>query len=113
MVFELKYASTTKNVLNRIVDGLQQLARATSALNAKGVLVIVAADAASTQQTEEWEQQQKSLPPYINSHRLYMWVGILIFSKWTALSFWRELVRLSECLTNGLSAPAVTGWPSP
>jgi hypothetical protein len=61
VVFELKYASTTKNVLNRIVDGLQQLARAASALVAKGVLVVVVADAATAQQVEEWEQQGKEI----------------------------------------------------
>lgn len=61
VVFELKYASTTKNVLNRIVDGLQQLARAASALSAKGVLVVVVADAATAQQVEGWKQQGKEI----------------------------------------------------
>ena len=56
--FELKYASSAVNVFKRIVSGLQQLARATSAaVNATGVLVIIAPDDATPAQVEQWRMR--------------------------------------------------------
>jgi hypothetical protein len=53
--FELKYASSTASVFKRIVDGLQQLARVTrAAINASGVLVVIAPDDATPAQVEQW-----------------------------------------------------------
>jgi hypothetical protein len=54
IIFELKYASTPKNATNRIMDGLQQLARATSVVKGRGALVIVVSDDATPMQIENW-----------------------------------------------------------
>jgi hypothetical protein len=56
IIFELKYASSARwrSVSNRIVDGLQQLVRATTITNARGVLLVIVSDDATSTQIEQW-----------------------------------------------------------
>jgi hypothetical protein len=61
IIFELKYASTPKNVTNRIMDGLQQLARATSVVKGRGALVIVVSDDATPMQIDNWTEAARQI----------------------------------------------------
>jgi hypothetical protein len=61
IVFELKYSATTNNVLNRIVAGLQNVARAASTVNGQGVLVVVAPSDATLGQLETWRRQAEEM----------------------------------------------------
>jgi hypothetical protein len=58
ILFELKYASSAVNINKQIISGLQQLARATSAVpNARAVLVIIGPDDATPAQVEQWRER--------------------------------------------------------
>ncbi len=61
IVFELKYASTSRGFSNRIQGGFQQLARAASLVRGKGVLVIIAADEVNGELTEQWDIRAKAM----------------------------------------------------
>ena len=61
IVIELKYASVSNNVTNRIVDGLLQVARAASAIRGRGVLVVVIPDSATSANVESWMKTANDL----------------------------------------------------
>lgn len=61
IIFELKYASTSRDFSNRIRTGFEQLARAASLARGKGVLIIVSGDEVSIEQTEQWDARAKQM----------------------------------------------------
>lgn len=61
IVFELKYASTSRGFSNRIRDGFQQLARAARIVRGSGVLIIIAADEISAELAEQWDARTKEM----------------------------------------------------
>jgi hypothetical protein len=59
VIFELKYASSAQNIMKRVIDGVRTLERATSRVAAAGVLVVVVADDATSEQIWHWNARAK------------------------------------------------------
>jgi hypothetical protein len=61
VVFEVKYAASKNTVMSRAVEGLMQVARAASLLDAKGALIVVVSDKATTQEIEVWSSRVNAI----------------------------------------------------
>jgi hypothetical protein len=74
VVFELKYATSVKNVVNRIGDGFQRLARAAQIANASGVFILLVPDDSTEEQIRRWSKEARAMTRMYRSD-LYFFIS--------------------------------------